>query len=77
MNRRLDILTVKSRLDRPTRASWKAMKTQADGFLARHNPVYVLDSTADRNFGEEQLSLAWNFLDVAIRRHVDCVKARL
>jgi hypothetical protein len=30
------------------------MKTQADGFLARHNPVYVLDSTADRNFGEEQ-----------------------
>src|ERR1035437_9044916 len=54
LNRRLDILTVKSRLDRPTRASWKAMKTQADGFLARHNPVYVLDSTADRNFGEEQ-----------------------
>src|ERR1035437_6585468 len=36
LNRRLDILTVKSRLDRPTRASWKAMKTQADGILARH-----------------------------------------
>src|ERR1035441_3732953 len=36
LNKRLDILTVKSRLDRPTRASWKAMKTQADGILARH-----------------------------------------
>jgi hypothetical protein len=36
LNRRLDILTVKSRLDRPTRASWKAMKTQAAGILARH-----------------------------------------
>ena len=36
LNRRLDILTVKSRLDRPNRASWKAMKTQADGILARH-----------------------------------------
>src|ERR1019366_2476464 len=37
LNRCLDILTVKSRLDRPTRASWKAMKTQADGILARHS----------------------------------------
>jgi hypothetical protein len=37
LNRRLDILTVKSRLDRPNRASWKAMKTQADGILARHS----------------------------------------
>jgi hypothetical protein len=36
LNRRLDILTVKSRLDRPTRASWKAMKTQAGGILVRH-----------------------------------------
>ena len=36
LNRRLDILTVKSRLDRPNRASWKAMKTSADGILARH-----------------------------------------
>src|ERR1019366_6227458 len=36
LNRRLDILTVKSRLDRPTRASWKTMKTQAHGILARH-----------------------------------------
>ena len=27
LNRCLDILTVKSRLDRPNRASWKAMKT--------------------------------------------------
>src|SRR5664279_2085816 len=35
LNRCLDILTVKSRLDRPNRASWKAMKTQADGILAR------------------------------------------
>src|SRR5665213_2111792 len=41
LNRRLDILTVKSRLDRPTRASWKAMKTQADGILARHKSVFV------------------------------------
>ena len=39
LNRRLDILTVKSRLDLPTRASWKAMKTQADGILARHSPA--------------------------------------
>src|ERR1035441_10031507 len=31
LKRRLDILTVKTRLDPPTRASWKAMKTQADG----------------------------------------------
>jgi alpha/beta hydrolase fold len=37
LNRRLDILTVESRLDRPTHASWKAMKTQADGILAKHN----------------------------------------
>jgi hypothetical protein len=37
--RRLDILTVKSRLDRPTRASWKAMKTKADGILARHRLI--------------------------------------
>src|ERR1035441_10850784 len=36
LNRRLDILTVKSRLDRPTRASWKAMKTQADGRSEEH-----------------------------------------
>jgi hypothetical protein len=36
LNRRLDIFTVKGRLDCPIRASWKAMKTQADGVLARH-----------------------------------------
>jgi hypothetical protein len=42
LNRRLDILTVKSRLDRPTRASWKAMKTQADGILARHRSLLSL-----------------------------------
>jgi hypothetical protein len=34
LNKSLDILTVKSRLDRPTRARWKAMKIQADGILA-------------------------------------------
>jgi hypothetical protein len=39
LNRRLDILTVKSRLDRPNRASWKAMKTQADGILARDSRI--------------------------------------
>jgi hypothetical protein len=36
LNGSLDILTVKSRLDRPTLAGWKAMKTQADGILAIH-----------------------------------------
>src|ERR1017187_1474517 len=35
LNRSIDILTVKSYLDRPTRARWKAMKIQADGILAR------------------------------------------
>ena len=35
LNRRIDILTVKSYLDRPTPARWKAMKIQADGILAR------------------------------------------
>jgi hypothetical protein len=35
LNRSIDILTVKSYLDRPTPARWKAMKIQADGILAR------------------------------------------
>ena len=37
LNRSIDILTVKSYLDRSTRARWKAMKIQADGILARDN----------------------------------------
>ena len=47
MNRRLDILTVKSPLDRPTRASWKAIKTQADGILARHSGSLAFRIFAD------------------------------
>src|ERR1017187_2680866 len=45
LNKYLDIFTGISRLDRPTRASWKAMKTQADGILARHRiyPELFLD----------------------------------
>src|ERR1035437_8536079 len=50
LNSRLDILTVKSRLDRPTRASWKAMKTQADGILARHRYVRNRHRRPERNF---------------------------
>jgi bacterioferritin (cytochrome b1) len=36
LNENLDTLTVKSRLDRHILASWKAMKTQANGILASH-----------------------------------------
>ena len=32
-----DVLTVKSQLDRPIRASWKAMRIKADVILARDN----------------------------------------
>ena len=39
LNRSIDILKVKSYLDRPTRARWKAMKIQADGILARDNVI--------------------------------------
>src|ERR1039458_558328 len=37
LNRVSDILTVKSYLDRPTRACWKAMKIKAEGILAKDN----------------------------------------
>src|ERR1019366_8314427 len=40
LNRRIDILTVKSYLDRPARARWKAMKINADGILARDSIVH-------------------------------------
>jgi hypothetical protein len=65
LNKRLDILTVKSRLDRPTRASWKAMKTQADGILARH--LGMFDPDADLPSPQHSLTYLGAYIIAGLR----------
>ena len=57
LNRSLDILTVKSRLGRPTRASWKAMKIQADGILAGNSKSRCRTCSRMKKTGHRSCSL--------------------
>src|SRR5471032_1508932 len=61
LNRSLDILTIKSksRLDRPTRASRKAMKIQTNGILARHRDFYGAEARIKVRMPESCLCLVF------------------